>query len=104
MSWFCPWLVCPRFSYGSLNEEVEVSQCVHVTCLTFSGRLFRSLIVINIISPRYFEEKIKRLEEDSHQEMEEVMSRALASMEESKTMEEKLASISKEKAKAETRE
>ena len=52
---------------------------------------------------RYFEEKIKRLEEDSHQEMEEVMSRALASMEESKTMEEKMASLSKEKAKAETK-
>jgi len=52
---------------------------------------------------RYFEEKIKRLEEDAHQEMEEVMSRALASMEEIKSKEEKMSSLSKEKAKAETR-
>lgn len=65
------------------------------TCITLSHFLFLG---------RYFEENIKRLEEDSHQEMEEVMSRALASMEESKTMEEKMASLSKDKAKADTRE
>ena len=39
---------------------------------------------------RYFEEKIHRLEEHSHQEMEEVLRRALASREESKIMEEKV--------------
>ena len=44
------------------------------------------------------------MEEDAHQEMEEVMSRALASMEEIKSKEEKMSSLSKEKAKAETRE
>ena len=44
------------------------------------------------------------MEEDSHQEMEEVMSRVLASMEEIKTKEEKISSLSKEKAKTETRE
>ena len=52
---------------------------------------------------RYFEEKIHRLEEHSHQEMEEVLRRALASREESKVMEEKVAAIAKEKAKVETR-
>ncbi len=49
---------------------------------------------------RYYEEKIERLEEHAHQEMEEVMNRARSSVEESKTMEASLTVVSKEKAKS----
>ncbi|TRY74564.1 hypothetical protein TCAL_09740, partial [Tigriopus californicus] len=49
---------------------------------------------------RYYEEKISRMEESASQEMEEVVSRARKSVEESKQMEVKLLVLSKEKAKS----
>ena len=50
---------------------------------------------------RYYEEKIARVEENAHREMEEVMNRARSSVEESKQMEEKVSSLAKEKTKSE---
>lgn len=52
---------------------------------------------------RYFEEKIARVEQDAHREIEEVMTRARTSVEESKVMEEKLKALAKEKTKMDTK-
>ena len=52
---------------------------------------------------RYFEEKIARVEQEAHREIEEVMTRARTSVEESKVMEERLKSLTKEKTKMDTK-
>ena len=52
---------------------------------------------------KHYEDKIRRLEDNSHREMEEVINRARTSVEESKAMEEKLTVVNKEKSKTENK-
>lgn len=52
---------------------------------------------------RHYEDKIGRLEDHAHHEMEEVMNRARSSVEESKALSEKLLSVTKEKNKTESK-
>ena len=50
---------------------------------------------------RYFEEKIARLEGDTHREIDEVMNRARSSVEESAQLKNQVSALLKEKNKSE---